>query len=479
MNDAVRLIALNGAFAVAGLVIVRFAGLPVRRGWWATVAGLSPAVGIAACGLAAAVCAMTGVGVGLLSTGIVVVLVLAAASLLLRGRRPRLGSLAPPEEGIAGRAVELVALALLGVLSVAVLRLYAATGLTQWDGWAMWAPKAHALYVDGDVWGPVFRDPAYLMQHQEYPVLLPSLDALSAEALGRFDPALIDVESGALLVAFGWGAWGLLRLVVAPWLAAGLALAMTGSVHLIDNGAANYADTAVASFTALGLLCVLVWLSRGATATLVLSAVFFAAAASTKSEGLLFALAGIAAVLATARGFGRSLRPVGWFAGGALAVPALWAVVDRLNGPGAQNVDRATLTSPGAMVDAAGRIPDASWRLLTEGWDGWPLVCVLVAAAVAAACLARLWWHAAFVVLWGALALVALVGVYYASVSPIDWLLGTSADRVVFSVALGLATCAPVLVGAAWEAVLLRAEEDAPAPATLRPGRPTASRIAP
>jgi hypothetical protein len=479
VSDALRLIVLNGAFAVVGLVILRLAGLPARRGWWATVAGLTPAVGIAACGLVAVVCALTGLGVGLLSTGIVVVLILAAASLLLRGRRPGVGSLAPSEEGVAGRALELVALVLLGVLSVAVLRLYAGTGLTQWDGWAMWAPKAHALYVDGDVWGPVFRDPAYLMQHQEYPVLLPSLEALSADALGRFDPALIDVESGALLVAFGWGAWALLRLVVAPWLAAGLALAMTGSVPLIDNGAANYADTAVASFTALGLLCVFVWLSRGATATLVLSAVFFAAAASTKVEGLLFALAAIAAVLATARGFGRALRPAGWFAGAVLAVPALWAVVDRLNGPGAKNVDRATLTSPGAMADAAGRIPDASWRLLSEGWDGWPLVCALVLAAVAAALLARLWWHAAFVVLWGLLALVALVGVYYVSVSPIDWLLATSADRVVFSVALGLATCAPVLVGAAWEAAVVRVEEPAQAAAPLRPQGSTVSRIAP
>ena len=54
-------------------------------------------------------------------------------------------------------------------------------------------PKAHALYVEGDVWGSVFREPAYLMQHQEYPILLPALEALTARALGRFDPALIDI----------------------------------------------------------------------------------------------------------------------------------------------------------------------------------------------------------------------------------------------------------------------------------------------
>ena len=334
MSDVVRLVALNAAFAAVGVAIAWLAGVPGGRGWRATLVGLSPAVGIAACGLVAALCAMTGLGVGLLSTAVLVVLALAAASLLLRGRRPGTGSLAPrPSGGIAGRALELVALAFLGVLSVALLRLYAATGLTQWDGWAMWAPKAHALYVDRDVWGPVFRDPAYLMQHQEYPVLLPSLEALSADAVGRFDRALIDIESGALLVSFGWGAWALLRLVVTPALAAGVALGLAGSVRLIENGSWNYADTAVASFTALGLLCALVWLSRGASPMLALSALFFAAAASTKAEGLLFALAALAAVLATARGFGRPLRSVGWFAGAVLVVPVTWAVTDRLNGP--------------------------------------------------------------------------------------------------------------------------------------------------
>jgi hypothetical protein len=87
----------------------------------------------------------------------------------------------------------------------------------------------------------------------------------------------------------------------------------------------------------------------------------------------------------------------------------------------------------------------------------------------------RLWWHVAFVALWGILAFGALVAVYYASVSPIDWVLGTSADRVVFSPVLGLATCAPVLVGLAWERVLALSEERAPSGAsTVRPTQPTA-----
>ena len=59
----------------------------------------------------------------------------------------------------------------------------------------------------------------------------------------------------------------------------------------------------------------------------------------------------------------------------------------------------------------------------------------------------------------GVLAFGALVGVYYASTAPIDWHLGTSADRVVFSIVLGLAIMAPMLAGRVWEDISRRSRE--------------------
>ena len=84
-------------------------------------------------------------------------------------------------------------------------------------------------------------------------------------------------------------------------------------------------------------------------------------------------------------------------------------------------------------------------------FERWPLASVGVILAVAAGCIARLWPSVLFVVLWGALAYAALVGVYFASTAPIDWYLTTSADRVIISIVLGLATVAPVLAVHAWE----------------------------
>ena len=248
----------------------------------------------------------SGIDVGPAATGVLAVAALLVAWVVLRGRTPGLGELELPRSGTVARALELASLVLLAVLSIRILRLGAATGLDVWDGWAMWAPKAHALYVEGDVWGPVFTDPAYGMQHEEYPVLLPGLEALASGAIGRFDPPLADIEASVALVAFGWGAWAILRVVVMPAVAAATALVLTGSTPLIENAAAGYADTVVATFTALGLLCLGIWLVKGSGATLVLAGLFLSAAASTKSEGLLFALAAVATAAVVARGFGRS-----------------------------------------------------------------------------------------------------------------------------------------------------------------------------
>ena len=209
---------------------------------------------------------------------------------------------------------------------------------------------------------------------------------------------------------------------------------------------------------------------KGSGATLVLAGLFLSAAASTKSEGLLFALAAVATAAVVARGFGRSLRSVALLGAGAFAVPVVWMVVDRLNGPGAQNVDMGALVDPGYWVREADRIPTAAGRIVDEIADGWPVASLLALVAIGAALAARLWWEALFVGLWCALAFSALVGVYFATTAPIDWHLATSADRVVFSIALGAATVSPVLVARVWELSRRRADETLAAVANERPG---------
>ena len=453
MSDTVELLGLAAGFVAAGTAVGVVIGIPTRSEWLPTLIGVAPAVGIAVCGLAATLGAMVGLNVGLVTTAVLVIATVALGWGVARRRPAGVEALRAPRPSLPAVAIELAFAPLYAALAYGIVRLAAATPLDTWDGWAIWAPKAHALYAEGDVWGPVFREPTYAMQHQEYPVLLPSVDALAADAIGRFDANLVDIGQAMILLSFGLAAWALLRLVVAPPLAAAIGFALTGSTSLIANVDANYADTAVASFTAIGVLSLLLWLVRGPSTMLVLSALFLTTAALTKSEGLLFAVAAIVSAAVLARGFGRSLTAVGSFAAAVLALPIAWAIVDRLNGPGAKNVDVAILVHPSRFAAASDRIPTAASRLVEEIGQGWSLQLALVGLGIGAACLTREWWPALFVGVWGLLGLAALVTVYFLGTAPIDWHLGTSADRVVFSIVLAGATASPALVGLAWERI--------------------------
>jgi len=256
-----------------------------------------------------------------------------------------------------------------------------------------------------------------------------------------------------VVVSFGWAAWALLRLVVHRGVAAVAALALTGSTPLVANAGANYADAVVASFVALGLLSLFVWLTReAATVFLVLAGVFLAAASLSKNEGLLFTLAAAATAIALARRFGRPLATVCGLAVAVLAFPLLWKLVDRLNGAGgAEIIDPGAVFDPDYVATSADRIPAAADAMLTELLDDWRLAVAAVLVAAVAAVFARAWSAAIFVALWASLSFSALVLVYFLSTAAFDWHLGTSADRVVFSIALGTATLAPALVGQAWE----------------------------
>ena len=251
-------------------------------------------------------------------------------------------------------------------------------------------------------------------------MLLPALEALSAEALGRFDPTLIDIQAAVVLVAFGWAAWATppprrasRRGRGARARARGLGTARgergrelrrhgRGVVH----GPRRARPLPLADPWRGGLPA-----AGGALPD---------DAALTKSEGLLFALAGVADG-ARPRAELRPLRPHGE----ACSVPrcSCFPPCGRWS-TGSTAPVRGTWTrapSSTRMRSRRTRIPTAADALLGELVSGWSLAAAAVGVALAAACLARAWAAAAFLALWVGLSFGALVLVYLVSTSPIDW----------------------------------------------------------
>lgn len=457
VSDTVRLILLAAGTAGLGLLLqVAVLGWPRRVGWGSAL-GVAPAAGLALGGAVGTALAVSGVGSGIATVTIVSVGIVGLVG-LLRGRMTGMGNEPRPvPQSLAGRVVEVVLLLALAVVSVVLFRLFVILPLTDWDGWAIWALHAEALYVDGDTGGPVFEDPLYVGSHPEYPVLFPVLQALSADALGRFDVGLIHVVPAAVLPALGLASWGMLRVVAPGPLAALSGLGVAWAPVLVANLSGNYADAIAASFVALGFVALAVWLAGAGAWVLVNGALFLSAAGLTKSEGLLFAAAALVAAFAAAGLAGRSRRPLV----GVLLVATIPPVLLQLThgkGGGRSDYDLTLLLDPTYVAGNLDKLGQALAAFVDEMALSWESAILLVALAVLACAAARLAWPAVFVAVYVGTGLLGLGLTYTAATVDLDWLIATSAGRVVFSVVLAPALAAPAL---AWQALVRVREADA------------------
>jgi hypothetical protein len=368
-----------------------------------------------------------------------------------RGRRLSPWELRPLRHSRLLLTLEAGLLAALVGIGLFVLRLSAVTPLLGWDGWAIWAPHAHALYVEGTTSGPVFTDPLYAGGHPEYPILHPTLEAMSAHALGRFDPLLIDVMPALLLVSAAVAVWAVLRTVAPPWLAAAVALGVVGAPPLVTNLQANYADGTVALVTALGVLLLAAWLVSSASLALALASLHLAAAALVKAEGMIFAVAALLAALVALSGSRRPLRPLAVASVATLGPALVWHATTRIRGVSTESFDFAALADPGYLFDNADRIPRAADAMLGALALSWTLSLEVVALTLLLTLLCRRLRPIVFLATWLGLSFAGLVLVYLMSTLEIGGHLATSADRVVLSLGLGAFVVAPFVAIDAWD----------------------------
>jgi hypothetical protein len=453
MRDAIALVSLTALLVAAGAGFVRVIGLPFRGPWLASSLGLAPVVGVLSCSLVVALGAVVGVPISIYVVGLT-----AAAFIALAWRRapmPRssLGSLAPREQSGGARAVEVVLLCVLAAFAFRLIGLLSVVPVSSWDGWAIWAARARALYAAGDVWSPAFQDPSYAPQHLEYPILFPTLEALSLNAIGRYDAAMLHVLPGVLFLAVALAVWALLRLAIAPWLAALSAVAIVGVDPLVENLRHNYADSLTALVASLGLLCLTLWLLHDSSTLLVLAGLFLASAALLKNEGLMFSFVAIAAAALTCPLARRSPRALLWVGGAVLVAVAPWQVFIRLNGlPSSRDLSFSSLADPSYAVEhwrRFGQASDALFDALAQGW-ALPVTAGLISLVAAAA--SRRYELVVLFVGWTTLGFAGLVLTYYVATGDVNWLIAASVDRVVATLALGMAVIAPVLASEAWHA---------------------------
>jgi hypothetical protein len=396
-------------------------------------------VGIAGTGILTAHLALLHVPIGRIGLP-----VLSATSLVLGLRRLPGGHRSRRARNVIRALPALTLLAVTAAFFVQATRLFAVKPLVEFDGWAIWATRAQALYDFGHPVAPVFTDPTY--PALQYPLLLPSLEALDFRFMGTFDGSLIHLQLLGFAIAFVSGAWILLRNQAPSVLLAAVLLAIVTAPTFFHQLPSNFADVPLALFVALGVASLAAWLASGGQGLLPAAALLLGAAALTKNEGELFALAAYASAFLAA---GRSRRrPVALAAAATFALELPWRIWVQAHHLPTRDYALSNLFDPSYLWHHRSRVGPSAHELLTQIWasGSWSYIVPLVLLGLAAAPLMRRTRVAAFGAAWLVLSFAGLVAIYWISRNPLSSHLFNSSDRTIDSLVIGGALLVPVLL---------------------------------
>ena len=436
-----ELLGANALMFVTGAGLLPW--LRVAGSWRLLVSrlGLAYVCGIVATGIIAAHLALVHVGVGW--TGL---LVLAAVSAMsgawhLRGterpawRRPR--------------AVSIAGLAALTALVVEYARAFAVAPLNRYDAWAIWALKGHALYAFGWADPAVFAGHAYRFANLDYPLLLPSLEAIDYRAMGSFDTRVLILQFLLLLVAALAAFATLLRDRVPGLLLWSALVALALAPALFDQLLTAYADLPLALTFAVALTAAARWLATNERWALAVATLTFAGALLTKNEGLLFVVAAYAGLFAA--GF-RRWRALAVAAAVDVLLLLPWRIYTAAHG--LHNKD-FSLADSFDVHHVSGRLGVGPIAFRTLGGQmldplQWGLLAPLFAAAIVAAFVSGRRGLALFGAVWALLSWLGLSWIYVISHNEYSAYLDSSKSRVVASLVVGAAALTPLLAAEAW-----------------------------
>jgi hypothetical protein len=176
------------------LLVVGTTVLTTVRGWRSRAdlvrtAGLSYLLGVALVGVALSVELVLGIPFSF-PTVVLTGLGIAVAALLLRGPATRWRPMLQPERTSPYAVVAVPFGILLIVYLEALFRAGRLAGLSAWDAWAFWVPKAKAIYFFGGLDEQFFRE----LPNATYPPLVPALEAAAFHFMGTADGVTLHVQ---------------------------------------------------------------------------------------------------------------------------------------------------------------------------------------------------------------------------------------------------------------------------------------------
>ena len=449
MGLVAGVLALNAAFLAVGYAVLAaaLAGLPLRAR--ASYAGLALLVGAALGGVGTFLAVIAGARARPLTFLLVAAGIAAAGLLAARSQRVRRLAAAPPAPAPAagGERARLVAVAAtVAIVAIAVLALVGGFRSSPWldDVWGIWLPKGVALSDHGLDPRLFAADPRYVaFEVPDYPLWWSVVTALDMRFVGEIDLRAIDAQLAILLVAFVGAVARLLWGRVRPWLLATGLLLLFAAPELHRHSQGGLADLALALFLALFALALGLWAAEQRWFFVLVAFAAGTASVAIKSEGVpeLLVLAVVVAAFAGRRALGGIVLATG----AALATAVPWALWRRAHDVPASVSVRDAL-DPGYLADRSGRAGPAAQELAEQLLHPHWLFVVPLAAVLSIVVAVRLRRSLPLAVLAAVAASYAFwVWAYWAETEDLDYLLSTSAYRVVDAPVLVAALAVPIL----------------------------------
>lgn len=309
------------------LLVVGAAALAALRGWrsWHELlrsAGLAYMLGVALVGVVLSLELVVGVPFSFPSVVVTCALLVLAAMVL---RRP----LArwqphPPSERARGIGPVSVAFGVLVVVYLeALFRAGRLAGLSAWDAWAFWVPKAKAIYFFGGLDEQFFRE----LANPSYPPLVPALEAAAFHFMGSADVVTLHLQFWFLACGFVAAVASMLAPRVHAFALWPCLLLVLVAPRVVGRNLDPQADFILDYFFALAALLVGLWLVEREPWLLAAATLFMAAAVMTKREGqLLVACVVLAGAVASWRSWRFAWPRLALVAGVAIAAAVPWRI---------------------------------------------------------------------------------------------------------------------------------------------------------
>jgi hypothetical protein len=426
---------------VTGLGLLPLLG--AARSWaelWARF-GLAWLCGLVTAGIVAANLALVHVSFGWVALSTLTVIAVAAGVWRLRStERPTLRR--PTWLSLAGAATLVAILVEYG-------RAFAVAPLDRYDAWAIWALKGHALYAFGWADPKVFAGSEYRFANLDYPLWLPSMEALDFHVMGAFDTRILHLQF-LLFLSAALAALGVVLRDRVPSLLLWCALvAVALAPAVFDQLLTAYADLPLALVFAVGAAASGRWLVTNERWSLAVAALCFAGALLTKNEGSLFVLGAFLGLLVAAPGRWRQLAVA---AAADVAVLLPWKIYVR--GHDIHSINYS-LGDSFDVDHVRGRLGVARIAFRTLGGEmldpgKWGLLLPLFLLVVVAALVVGLRALPLYAIVLTLVSWLGLSLVYVISHFEYSSYLDSTKERVIASIVLAGAALTPLLASEAW-----------------------------